>query len=144
VIATAHIESRMFVCLSRSLWVGWTGLGRATPLGGQAHMRSHRPKTVGRWEPTDHYQNSIQGCVSRLLGQAPTQCLCVLNYPPLLAEGQGVVHASAIVRQKPDSADISSSSWAIPPLDQGVQHRLQGCIATHPAGYGSVRIVDVM
>ncbi len=70
----------------------------------------------------------------------PTQCLCVLNYPSLLAQGQGVVHASAIVRQKPDSADISSSSWAIPPLDQGVQHRLQGCIATHPAGY--VRVIE--
>jgi hypothetical protein len=33
-----------FVVLSRSFWVGWTGLGWATPFGGQAHMRSHRPK----------------------------------------------------------------------------------------------------
>ena len=126
----------MGVKLSRSLWVGWTGLGRATPCGGQARIRSHRPMSVGGWESAGHYQDSICRCVSRLLGQAPTQCLCVLNYPSLLAEGQGVVHASAIVRQKPDSADISSSSWAIPPLDQGVQHHLQGCIAAHPAGYG--------
>ncbi len=35
----AHIESRM----SRSRWVGWTGLGWATPGGGQARIRSHRP-----------------------------------------------------------------------------------------------------
>ncbi len=54
-----HIESRMVVRLSRSLWVGWTGLGRATPLGGQARIRSHRPENVGGWESTGHYQDSI-------------------------------------------------------------------------------------
>jgi hypothetical protein len=43
VLRTAHIESRM----SRSRWVGWTGLGWATPCGGQARIRSHRPE-LGR------------------------------------------------------------------------------------------------
>jgi hypothetical protein len=93
-----HPESRMFVCLSRSLWVGWTGLVRATPLGGQARIRSHRPKSVGRRESADHYQDSIQGCVSRLLGQVPTQFSCGFNYPSLLDEGQGAIHACATVQ----------------------------------------------
>ena len=94
----AHIESRMGVKLSRSLWVGWTGLGRATPCGGQARIRSHRPMSVGGWESAGHYQDSIQGCVSRLLGQTPTRFVCVLNYPSLLDKGQGVVHSTAMVR----------------------------------------------
>jgi hypothetical protein len=57
-------------------------------------MRSHRPKSVGGWESADHYQDSTQGCVSRLLGQTPTRFVCVLNYPSLLAEGQAVIHAT--------------------------------------------------
>ncbi len=44
------------------------------------------------------------------LGQTPTQIVCGLNYPPLLDQGQGVVHASAFVWQKPGRACISSST----------------------------------
>jgi hypothetical protein len=55
-----HIESRMFVVLSRSLWVGWTGLGKATPGGEQARIWSHRPKSVGGWESAGHYQDCVQ------------------------------------------------------------------------------------
>ena len=42
--SSMHIESLMFVVLSRSFWVGWTGLGWATPGGGHARIRSHRPE----------------------------------------------------------------------------------------------------
>jgi hypothetical protein len=109
---SAHIDSRMVVRLSRSVWVRWTGLGRATPLGGQARMRSHRPKSVGGWESAGHYQDSIQGCVSRLLGQTPTRFLCVLNYPSLLAVGQEVIHVTAMVHQThmelPSAARLSN------------------------------------
>jgi hypothetical protein len=73
-------------------------------------MRSHRPKTVGRWESADHYQDSIQGYVSRLLGQVPTQFSCGFNYPSLLDEGQGAIHACATVQWTPDRAGMSTST----------------------------------
>ncbi len=63
----AHIESRM----SRSLWVGWTGLGWATPCGGQARIRSHRPWRVWWVGSTGHYEDIARGRVSRILGQTP-------------------------------------------------------------------------
>ena len=44
-ILTAHNESLM----SRCRRVGWTGLGWATPCGGQARMRSHRPQEGVGW-----------------------------------------------------------------------------------------------
>ena len=43
---TAHIESPMWVVLSRCFRVGWTGLGWATPWWWQTPMRSRRP---GGW-----------------------------------------------------------------------------------------------
>ena len=73
-------------------------------------MRSHRPKNVRGWESAGHHQDSISGCVSRLLGQAPTQIVCGVNYPSLLAQGQGMTHATAIGQYSPDRADIRSST----------------------------------
>lgn len=62
-----RIKSLMGVVLSKSFWVGWTGLGGATPLGGQARIRSHRTESVGGWESTGHHEDSILECVSRIL-----------------------------------------------------------------------------
>jgi hypothetical protein len=42
-LAAEHIESPMWVVLSRCFRVGWTELGWATPFRWQAPMRSHRP-----------------------------------------------------------------------------------------------------
>jgi hypothetical protein len=64
---TAHNESRM----SRCRWVGWTGLGWATPVGGQARIRSHRPWRGGGWGRQVIIRT--EGCSSSagLLGQTP-------------------------------------------------------------------------
>jgi len=57
--------------MSRSWWVGWTGLGWATPCGGQARIRSHRP-LKGWWVgSTGHYWDIAWWRVSRMLGQTP-------------------------------------------------------------------------
>ena len=34
-------------------------------------------------------RTASKGCVSRLLGQTPTQIVCGVNYPSLLAQWQG-------------------------------------------------------
>ena len=55
------------------LW--WTGLGWATPCGGQALMRSHRPRCMFGVGSTGHYQDNAGWRVSRLIGSGPTHVL---------------------------------------------------------------------
>jgi hypothetical protein len=59
--------------------------------------------------------------------------------PALLAEGRG----GSYRRNGPVGAGWSWHQqlyWAIPPWDQGVQHRPHHRRATHPAGYGRVKM----
>jgi len=103
-----RIESLLGVKLSRGLWVGWTGLGGATPCDGQARIRSHRPKRGVGGSRQVIMRTAPERCVSRILGQAPTQISCGFNYPSLLAEGQGVAHSTAMAQQAPDIDGMSS------------------------------------
>jgi hypothetical protein len=132
--SATHIESRMFVVLSRSFWVGWTRLGGAIPLGGQAHMRSHRPERGVGGNRQVIMRTAQKRCVSQISGQAPPRSYVesiVLLYS---LKGKGGSHQ----RKGP----VGASQWchqhpgpAIPLWNQGVQHRPHYRRATHPAGY---------
>ena len=50
----------------------WTGLGWATPVGGQALIRSHGPPRRGWVGSTGHYQDNAGEHVSRFIGSDPT------------------------------------------------------------------------
>ena len=52
------------------LW--WTGLGWAIPGGGQARIRSHRPRGGVGVGSIGHYQDSPLLGVSRFVGSDPT------------------------------------------------------------------------
>jgi len=56
--------------------VWWTGLGGATPLGGQARIRSHRTESVGGWESTGHYEDSTTGVRQPVIGSGSHPDLC--------------------------------------------------------------------
>jgi hypothetical protein len=49
--------------LGHTVW--WAGSYEVTP-----------PEEGCGWEPTGHYEDSTPGCVSRILGQAPTRISC--------------------------------------------------------------------
>ncbi len=54
-------------------WVGWTGLGWATPDGGQARIRSHRPWRGGGWGRQVIIRTMLVSMSAGLLGQTPPE-----------------------------------------------------------------------
>ena len=97
-------------------------------------MRSHRPKSVDGWESADRCQDNIQGCVSRLQRQAPTQIHVDSVIPLYSMNNKGSSrHRNGAVRA--GSNRYQQLNRVIPPFDHGAQHHRHRCIATHPAGY---------
>ena len=61
----------------------------------EAQTRSGGRRTVPQIFIGDHH---VGGCDDLVVPDASTRFLCVLNHPSLLAQGQGVVHACAMVQ----------------------------------------------
>jgi hypothetical protein len=76
---------------------GQDGVGLHREVG-RLVLRPRRPESVGGWESAGHYQDSIKGCVSRSLGQAPTRFVYVLDYLSLFDEQQGAIHDTAMMQ----------------------------------------------
>ena len=49
----------------------WTGLGWATPVGGQARIRSHGPPRMGGWGRQVIIKTMLVSMSAGLLGQTP-------------------------------------------------------------------------
>jgi hypothetical protein len=84
-VKPGEVQSELWMCPGLNLLCCqvagglWTGLGWATPVGGQALIRSHGPLSGGQVGPTGQFEDSTEWCVSRFIGSDPTRISCHLG-----------------------------------------------------------------